>query len=233
MSNQSISANSSKSRSMPHPDLKKDLEELYLDFEWNFAGIIDTNLIITPIPKNSTCITAIIEQKALEMLEKFARVKYKCEFISARTTREYPDATLHGGVFGDKKIAIDIKTARKIGSNRISGLTIGSFAGYFIHPDEKKPGCGIPYGDFDAHWIVAFLYKWQPQKDSKDMVSDIECIVNLKWKTASKSTGTGTTKHIGSIKTIEDLRKGKGKFSSEGEFLKFWRERGTKLLKKV
>lgn len=210
-------------------NLKKDLEQLFSDFKWDFIGIADDKSNIIPIPKNSTCITTIIEQKALGVLDKFVKKKYMCELIRARTTREYPDATLKGGVFGDKIIALDIKTARKIGRDRISGLTIGSYAGYFLHPDEKRAGCNIPYGDFKEHWIVAFLYKWDPRKNSKEMVSEIDCVVNLKWKMASRSTGTGTTKHIGSVKNIQALKDGRGNFDSEVEFLRFWRERGRSL----
>src|SRR5574341_1278934 len=182
-------------------NLKKDLEQLFSDFKWDFIGIADDKKNIIPIPKNSTCITAIIEQKALEILDTFVKTKYKCELIRAKTTREYPDATLEGGMFKDKTIALDIKTARKISQDRISGLTIGSYAGYFLNPEEKRAGCSIPYGNFDEHWIVAFLYKSKPRMNSKEMVSEIDCVVNLKWKMASKSTGTGTTKHIGSVKS--------------------------------
>jgi hypothetical protein len=210
-------------------NLKKDLEQLFSDFKWDFIGIADDKKNIIPIPKNSTCITAIVEQKALEILNKFVKKKYKCELIRAPTTREYPDAILRGGIFGDKIIALDIKTARKVGQDRISGLTIGSYAGYFLHPDEKRAGCSIPYGNFDEHWIVAFLYKWDPRKNSKEMVSEIDCVANLKWKMASKSTGTGTTKHIGSAKSIQALKDGRGGFDSEREFLKFWRNKGRSL----
>jgi hypothetical protein len=44
-----------------------------------------------------------------------------------------------GGKFGDRKIAINIKTARKTKKgNKIRGFTIGSFAGYFLYPKKKR-----------------------------------------------------------------------------------------------
>lgn len=210
-------------------DLKSDLEALYSNFKWNFVGILTTDDEIIPIPKNSTCITAIIEQKALLILDKFAREKYGCTSTRPSSTREYPDTILRGGVFGNDIIAVDIKTARKEGRDRISGLTIGSYAGYFLHPDKKMKGCSLPYGAFKEHWIVAFLYEWNVKEDDERLVTGIECVASQKWKMASRSSGTGTTKHIGSVTLISDLRRGRGAFNSEKEFLEFWRVKGNAL----
>jgi hypothetical protein len=58
------------------------------------------------------------------------------------------------------------------------------------------------------------------------MVSDVEVIVQPKWKIAAKSTGTGTTFAIGSIKDIDKLRKGEGAFKNKDEFENYWRKRG-------
>jgi len=161
-------------------NLKKDLEELFADFEWDFVGILTTSKQIIPIPKNSTCITAIIEQKALLILDKFAKENYGCTSTRPSTTREYPDIILRDGVFGDNIIAVDIKTARKEGRDRISKLTIGSYAGYFLQPDRKLPGCSLPYNSFNEHWIVAFLYDWNAEEDNEGLVTNIECVVNPK-----------------------------------------------------
>jgi hypothetical protein len=139
--------------------------------------------------------------------------------------------TLVGGKLGDKKIAIDIKTTRRLSRNRISGFTLGSFAGYFLYPERKMPGCKFPYGEFSEHWIIGFIYTWNPNSDSLHMVSDVEVIVQEKWRIASKSTGTGTTFAIGSIKEIDRLRKGEGDFKSKEEFEKYWREKGKALEK--
>ena len=88
------------------------------------------------------------------------------------------------------------------------------------------PGCKFPYGEFDEHWIIGFIYSWNPETDSLHMVSDVSVIVQPKWKIASKSTGTGTTFAMGSIKDIDKLRNGEGEFKSEDEFENYWRKRG-------
>jgi len=117
-------------------------------------------------------------------------------------------------------------TINRISKNRISGFTVGSFAGYFLHPEKKMPGCKFPYGEFDEHWIIGFIYTWNPEADSLHMVSDAEVIVQPKWKIASKSTGTGTTFAIGSIKDIDKLRKAEAEFKNEEDFENYWRKRG-------
>ena len=50
--------------------------------------------------------------------------------------------------------------------------------------------------------------------------------IAAKWKIASKSTATGTTFAISSVRTIDALRKGRGDFNSCEEFEDFWRIKG-------
>jgi len=204
-------------------DFDEELHSLFDDMEWDIKGMIDTNDNIIPVPKNSTCITAIIEQKGLEILSKWAKEK-GLTYIPAPNTRTYPDATLQDGPLNDKIIAIDFKTARRETANRCSKFTIGSYAGYFVNPDQKLPGCRIPYGDFSEHWIVGFIYDWDSSKNSAEMVSISEAIVSKKWEIASRSTGTGTTKHMGSVTDIHSLKNRRGNFNSRKEFEEYWRD---------
>lgn len=203
--------------------IKRDLEHLFSDFRWNIKGFIDEENNLYPVPPIPQVITGIFQEITKKKVKKFLKDKYECKIIQGGA-REYPEMTL---LINDKKIAIDIKTTRRIGNNRISGFTIGSFAGYFLFPNQKKPGCKFPYGDYDEHWIAGFIYSWNADADSKDMVSDVEVIVQEKWRIASKSTGTGTTFAIGSIKQIDKIKKGEGVFKSKKEFEKYWRTKGT------
>jgi hypothetical protein len=206
-------------------DLKRDLEDLFSDFRWNIKGIIDSDNNIYPIPPIPQVISGIFQEITKHKVSKLLKEKYECDIVYGGP-REYPEITAIGGKFGEGKIAIDIKTARRISENKISGFTIGSFAGYFLYPEKKMPGCKFPYGEFDEHWIIGFIYTWKPDADSLHMVSDVEVIVQPKWKIASKSTGTGTTFAISSIKDIDKLKNGEGEFKSEKEFEAFWRKRG-------
>ena len=55
------------------------------------------------------------------------------------------------------------------------------------------------------------------------MISNVQVIVQEKWRLASKTTGTGTTTAIGSIKEINRIISGNGDFRSEKEFLRYWK----------
>jgi len=206
-------------------DLRKDLEQLFSDFRWKIKGMIDEDGNIYPIPPIPQVITGIFQEITKHKVKKSMKDKYRCEIVQGGA-REYPEMTLIGGKFGNKKIAIDIKTTRRLSEDRISGFTVGSFAGYFLHPERQMPGCKFPYGEFDEHWIVGFIYTWNPNAESLHMVSDVEVIIQQKWKIASKSTGTGTTFAIGSIKEIDKLKKGEGVFKTKEEFESYWRGKG-------
>lgn len=205
-------------------DLKVELEKAMKGVEWNFIGILDTQKQIHPIPKNIQ-IQAIFEYMGVQKIKVLAK-KWGCKFSESINTQSYPDIILEGGKLGTNEIvAVDIKTTRRINNNRVSGFTIGSYGGYFRFPTVKKAGCSIPYYRFTQHWIIGFVYDWDDKADTIHMVSNLELIVQEKWKIASKTTGTGTTTAIASIKDISKMKKGQGTFKSEKEFLDFWRRK--------
>lgn len=207
------------------PNIKADLESLFQGFRWTTKGFIDEGGKVHDLPEIPQVITGIFQEVAKHKLKPFLRHPYGCELIQGGA-REYPEITAFGGKLGQETIAIDIKTTRRISRNRISGFSIGSYAGYFLHPERKLPGCKFPYGEFKEHWVIGFIYTWSPEVDSLHMVSDIEVIVNEKWKIASKSTATGTTFAISSVRDLNRLKAGKGDFDSPEQFETFWRVKG-------
>lgn len=210
---------------MPKPNLKDDLEKLFYDFRWTTKGFIDENDEVYGLPDIPQVITGIFQEVAKQKLKPFLREQYSCEIVLGGA-REYPEITAFGGKLGQGKIAVDVKTTRRVSISRISGFSIGSYAGYFLHPDRKLPGCKFPYGEFKEHWLIGFIYSWNPHADSLHMVSNIEVIVSEKWRIASRSTATGTTFAISSVRDLKRLREGKGDFDSEEEFETFWRVKG-------
>jgi len=124
-------------------DLKTDLEQLFTNFKWNIKGMIDENGNIYPIPPIPQVITGIFQEITKHKVKKLLREKYECRIIQGGP-REYPEITAIGGKLGERKIAIDMKTARRIGKNKISGFTIGSFAGYFLYPKRNYPVVNFP-----------------------------------------------------------------------------------------
>jgi len=207
--------------------IKEDLERLFSAFKWKIRGLVDEENNVYPVPAIPQVITGIFQDITKGRVKKYMRDKYGCAIFQGGP-REYPEMTLTGGALGNRRIAIDIKTTRRLGENTVSGFTVGSFAGYFLYPEKKMPGCKFPYAEFDEHWIVAFIYTWHPEAESLHMVSDVEVIVQEKWKIAARFTGTGTTFAIGSVKQIDKLRKGQGVFKTEEEFETYWREKAKR-----
>lgn len=206
--------------------IKSDLEEIFRDFRWTVKGF-ENESGVHHIPKIPQVISGFFESLAKEKTIPFVIGKYNCEVIEGGS-REYPDLILQGGKLGEGKIAIEFKTARRKRPNESSRMSLGSCAGYFLYPSEKRRGCRFPYGEFSEHWVVGFIYTWNPEADSSQMVSDIEIIVHPKWRIASRSTATGDTAAIGSVTNIANLKAGEGEFKSEDEFEEYWRERGRR-----
>lgn len=203
-----------------HFDLRKELFDAVKDIKWNFKGIIDTEGRLHEIPKNLN-FQALFERIALEKLYVLTR-KFNIKVQDNTNIRSYPDIVLSGGFLESKIIALDIKTGRRIGNK--TGFTLGSYAGYFRNPD-KKLCCGklFSYNDFTEHWDICFIYDWNPDADTLHMISNIQVIVQEKWKLAGKTTGTGTTTAIGSISNIQHILTEKSIFKEEKEFIEYWR----------
>jgi hypothetical protein len=212
---------------MSKPNLKADLENLFKGFRWTIKGFIEDDGNIINLPDIPQVITGIFQEVAKQKIKPFLKEHYDCQIIQGGS-REYPEITAFGGKLGQAKIAIDIKTTRRVSTNRVSGFSIGSYAGYFLHPERKLPGCKFPYGEFKEHWLVGFVYSWNPHADPLYMVSEIEMIINQKWKIASRSTATGTTFAMSSVRNLDNLRAGRGDFGSSQEFETFWRVKGLK-----
>jgi len=206
-------------------NIKTDLENLFKGFRWSIRGFINDEDKVHKLPDIPQVISGLFQEIAKQRIKPFLREQYNCQIVQGGA-REYPEITAFGGRLGKEQIAIDIKTTRRLSLSRVSGFSIGSYAGYFLHPEQKLPGCKFPYADFKEHWIVGFVYTWSPKAESLHMVSNIEVIISEKWRIASKSTATGTTFAISSVRNLEALRKGRGDFNSSNEFEDFWRAKG-------
>lgn len=209
-------------------DLKSDLEELLRDFRWNVVGLLLEDQRVVGVPAESRAISAIFEKLVVERI-KAVTTGYKCGFERGGG-REYPDITLLDIPDFAGKIAIDVKTSRKGSSNRIGGFTLGTYLGYFRTPDRKVGTIRYPYSDYAQHWIVGLCYDYETfQRETGGIteeafrITNIDLIVQEKWRIASRQTGSGTTKHMRSVTNIERLKAGHGEFSSKREFLEYWR----------
>lgn len=210
-------------------DVKADLEELLEGFKWEVVGLLLEDQSVIDVPSDSRAISAIFEELVVERIKPIAR-RYRC-VLEEGGGREYPDITLRDIPGFKGKIAIDVKTSRKKSANTIGGFTIGTYLGYFRTPDKKVGTIRYPYGDYAQHWTVGLCYEFERYEEKvgdvvekKFRITDIEVIIQEKWRIASRRTGSGTTKHIRSITNIGDLKAGRGAFRSQEEFLEYWRD---------
>jgi hypothetical protein len=181
------------------------------------------------MPPESRIVTVILQTLALPEITSWAESHNVSVGDLSEYTRGYPDYELSGGDLGKRLIALDIKSARLKGGDRISRMTLGSYHGYFLHPDEKKLLRGKrSYNDYDEHWIAAFIYKWNPEKPTPGMVEIVERIVAHKWQVASRISGSGDTANIGGISSLSNLRDLRSEFAGKEDFEEYWRIYGVR-----
>ena len=216
--------------------IKEIIHENLEDFEWDILGFVDNNQKVYPMTTDTKVLSKVFEMKILphfdEIKDDLSIDGNKCEIILAEAQNQYPDITLTGGIIGEDKIAIDIKSAYRINTDKFSGFTLGTFNGYFKNRNTTK-NVRFPYSQYTIHWILCFIYdrdtdiditKMYPLEDGDipKTITNVEVILQDKWKVAIASPGSGNTANIGSIKKISDLKSGACHFSSENEFNDYW-----------
>jgi hypothetical protein len=157
--------------------------------------------------------------------------------VETDVRHEGPEFTLARSRFKKPKIAIDVKTTYRNTKSGSFNYTLGGYTS-FIRPGNESKNIVFPFSDYVEHYIVGFVYsRATPKKANSRFVytteelneipvpiKNVEFFVQEKWRIAGDKAGSGNTTNIGSITgTIDDFRKGRGPFRSEGEFLEYWR----------
>lgn len=199
---------------------------------WAVKGFIDIYKHIYTISTDTKVISKILELYLFPQLFQFAQDnRLDIELPNAQNV--YPDVT-----FKDDKgnlYAVDIKTSYRVTDELINGMTLGSFTGYFRNRSDSK-NVVHPYGDYRVHLVLGIIYSRIEHVDERrtyclddlerieSVANEFEFFVQEKWKMASDVPGSGNTKNIGSVKSVNALIKGEGVFSSLGEayFDDYW-----------
>lgn len=206
-------------------NLQQQLLSLLSSVSWTVKGIILQDDAIIPVPAESRAVTAILQSIAVRKLKEWAdKNDIKFEDL-VYETRGYPDTALSGGTLGNKLIALDIKSARYLPKGKVSRMTLGTYDGYFLHPNEKRLQSKTrSYNDYDEHWVVGFIYRWNPDLETNRMVKIEKVIVGEKWQVASKYSGSGDTANMGGLDSLDRLENLQSDFSDEDEFETYWRK---------
>lgn len=203
------------------------------DGQWVVKGFIDIYKHIYTISTDTKVVSKIIELYIFPLLYKFAQDNgLKMELTKEQNF--YPDITFSddcGNLF-----AVDLKSSYRKYANKINGMTLGAFTGYFRNRQSNK-NVTYPYSKYRAHVVLGIIYSSNDSRIDecesysidnlhtiKSVIKDITFFVQEKWKIASDRPGSGNTKNIGSVTKINDLINGTGVFASFGEevFDDYW-----------
>lgn len=201
-------------------EVKAWIQRVMERYAFEVRGILLRDGTVLPVPSESSVIAKLIEVTLLERFRTVANAVKELDVLGAPSTRTYPDIWLAGGRLNGRKIALEVKCARRApgGRRTASRITLGPYDKYFRQPTVKMAGCVLPYGDFDAHLDIIVLYDYDGGQ-----ILNLEPLVVETWRVASRKESSGTRNYIGAVTEIERLRNEDGEFTTAQEFYSHWR----------
>lgn len=200
---------------------------------WTVKGFIDIAKNIYTISADTKVISKVLEIMLFPKIQQFAK-ENNLDIILCKEQNFYPDITF---IYeNNRKIALDLKTTYRRSETTVSGFTLGAFTGYFRDRKSTK-NITFPYSEYEKHYVLGVIYTKQDKhideykvysiKDLKrilSVITDIELILQEKYKIASDKPWSGNIKHIGSTTRIRQLREGSGIFAKYGSdvFDDYW-----------
>ncbi len=199
--------------------------------DWTVKGFIDIYKRVYTISLDTKVLSKVLELLMFPVLVQFAE-ENGYRIVLARAQNQYPDVSLVSLTEHPEYIAIDIKTTYrtgidKTGRARVSGMTLGTFGGYF-RTREKPISSTFAYNQYARHYVLGVVYSRVENIDERTVyriedLSDIPSVarnfqffLQEKYRIASDSPGSGNTKNIGSTKYLDRLINGTGVFSKLG-----------------
>lgn len=201
--------------------------------DWIIKGFIDIAKNIYTISVDTKVISKIMELLLFPELVRFAE-KHRLKIVLSEQQNFYPDISFIDE--DDHRFALDVKSTYRIGNNRVNGMTLGAFTGYFRNRDSNK-NITFPYNSYRGHFVLGVIYsKTNETIDERQkytlneleqitsVIKDFQFFAQEKYRIASDRPGSGNTKNIGSITEIDKLVNGLGPFASLGEdiFDDYW-----------
>ena len=163
---------------MTHP-FKKHFEDSFRDFlsvistdsgEWTVKGFIDLYKNIYTISLDTKVVSKVIELMIFPKIVEFARDNnYK--IVLSEYQNHYPDVTFIDNDTGEK-IALDIKSTYRINDNKVNGMTLGAFTGYFRNRTSTK-NITFPYDEYAKHYVFGIIYSRTDMVNAQDVLSDM------------------------------------------------------------
>ncbi len=167
------------------------------------------------------------------VISRFA-VDHGYRLILSEHQNHYPDITFVAP--DETKIALDLKSTYRTSAETAAGFTLGAFTGYFRQRRSSK-NITFPYEQYAQHFVLGVIYTRSDDASDERQVHPLSELQNIasvvkeftfvlqeKWRIASDQPGSGNTKNIGSVRTIQTLLVGDGPFAVHGErvFDDYW-----------
>jgi hypothetical protein len=199
--------------------------------DWTVKGFIDIYQRIYTISLDTKVLSKVLELLMFPVIARFADENgYK--IILAREQNQYPDVTLISKADENIYYALDIKTTYRTAEDkdnkmRVSGMTPGTFGGYFRTRDRPVSST-FAYNRYSRHYVLGVIYSRAKDIDERkvyqiddladipSVARDFQFFLNEKYRIASDGPGSGNTKNIGSTKYLDRLINGKGVFTKLG-----------------
>ena len=201
--------------------------------DWIIKGFIDIARNIYTISVDTKVISKIMELLLFPELSKFAE-KYHLKMVLAEHQNFYPDISF---VDSDKnKFALDLKSTYRVNADRVNGMTLGAFTGYFRERTSTK-NITFPYSSYSGHYVLGVVYsKMDGETDERkkysldelesitSVIKDFQFFAQEKYRIALDRPGSGNTKNIGSVSRVDQLLNGTGPFAELGVeiFDEYW-----------
>lgn len=195
--------------------------------DWIIKGFIDIYQRIYTISVDTKIVSKVLELLLTPMFEDFAQ-KHGLTLELCPQQNFYPDLTFTHPPSG-RRFAVDIKSTYRKTATEVNGMTLGAFTGYFRSRESRKNTL-YPYGQYSGHFVLGVLYT--QSTDAADerqtfaldqlaqipsVIRDFQFFAQPKYRIAVARPGSGNTKNIGSVTSIEALAAGNGPFAALGE----------------
>ncbi len=199
--------------------------------DWTVKGFIDVYRRIYSISIDTKVLSKVLELLMFPVILRFAEER-GYEIVLAKAQNQYPDVSLVSKSNETLCFAVDIKTTYRTGKDkngrmRVSGMTLGTFGGYFRIRDRPMSST-FAYNRYTRHYVLGAVYsrvtgiderKVYDITDLSDIPSvarDFQFFLQEKYLVASDAPGSGNTKNIGSTKYLDRLLNGTGVFAKLG-----------------
>lgn len=195
--------------------------------EWIIKGFIDIYRNIYTISVDTKIVSKVLELLLFPMFVEFGKNNGLRIELSPHQNF-YPDLTFIDDESG-RKFAVDIKSTYRADTSTVNGMTLGAFTGYFRKRSSNKNTL-YPYEQYSGHFVLGVIYsKSDDAIDEREkftlddldkipsVIKDFQFFAQPKYCIASPRPGSGNTKNIGSVSSVDQLLNGTGPFCSLGE----------------